>query len=339
LEARAASNLSLIPPIRVAELPVVKNLRASGDESNQAVLSWRWDVDSMHGTSRNVTAALAYAFTAGIEHLFMDAVSIDQTLSGLDLIRAVADFTALFGYVPVIAAYDSAAPLVDPELRHFLRVVRRPWIAREVRAMRYNPHKLRYVGYIAGQGADANFGFAHMLEAIWSTSFANSILYVLTGYCDMYDVSELQLIMPEYHVVLAAAAKGMSRNDVFITAAILSQLSTDDSRINGDIDIRRTALDNYTFSEVAGSAGYWSNWEIVLNGRVVGLWSEKDYTRDGTHRRKLSAVRNAHELLAAYLNVGIASDETVREEPMSPTQLENYPEDIEIIDLSSRFTT
>lgn len=62
--------------------------------------------------------------------------------------------------------------------------------------------------------------------------------------------------MPEYEVVLAAAANGMTRNHVLITAAILSQLSTDDPRINGDIDIRRTALDSYAFAQIAGSGRF-----------------------------------------------------------------------------------
>ncbi len=60
LGTRADSNPPVIRPLPLAELPVIENLRASENESDQAVLSWRWDVDSLGGASRNVAAALAY---------------------------------------------------------------------------------------------------------------------------------------------------------------------------------------------------------------------------------------------------------------------------------------
>jgi hypothetical protein len=334
---RVGSNSSLIQPVPLAQLPVIENLKISGEKDNQAVLSWRWDVDPEEGTSRNVAAALSYASGAGIEHLFIDAVSVDQALSGFDLIRSVADFTKLFGRVPAIAAYDSKA--LQEDTRHFLRVLRRPWIAREIRAMRYNPHRLRYIGHIADQGIAESFGIAHMLKRIWSTTFANSILYVLTGYCDMHDVSELALIMPEHAAVLAAASRNMSRNDALITAAILSQLSTDEFRVNGDIDIREVGFDRYSFTEVEASPGFWSNWEILLDKKPMGVWSEKDYTMDGDHRRKLSHAENALELFGAYFNVEIATGNLDQKESVPPRQLENQIEDIEIVDFSDRFAT
>jgi len=129
----------------------------------------------------------------------------------------------------------------------------------------------------------------------------------------------------------------MTRNDALITAAVLSQLSTHDFRVNGDLDIRGVKLKRYKFSSVAGSVGYWSNWEIRLDGKAVGVWSEKDYTIDGDHRRKLSAVENAQNVLAAYFNVPITAGEQETDNSTSPNRNENRLESIEIVDLSNRF--
>lgn len=337
LRTPGTSNTEINRPISLAELPVTGELLVTRAARNQAVLSWRWDVGLQTEASRNVSAALAHAFDTGIEHLFIDRVSVDQTLNSSSLIQAVSDFTKLFSQIRVIAAYDSTAPHED--YRHFLRVLRRPWIARELRVMRFNSHKLQYVGHIAEQGAETSFGFAHMLQRIWSTSFANSILYVLTGYCGMHDVAELSLIMPEQRVLLSAAADNMMRNDVLITGAILAQLSTDDPRVNGDINIRDAPLHNYAFRQIEGSVGFWSNWEILLDGKRVGTWSEKDYTRDGNTRRKLAPDENAHEVLAAFLNVDIPAWDLARDKEMSSHQLEKNLERIEVFDLSNRFAT
>ena len=336
IETHAASNLPRISPIALAKLPITEDLPPRQSVSHQAVLSWRWDVEETDGTSCNVTAVLVYASSVGIDHLFVDAVSVDQTLTGLDLMRSVAEFTSLFGKLPVIAAYDTKEPKVDT--RHFLRVLRRPWIAREILAMRKNPHQLRYIGHISGQGTADAFGFAHMVKRVWNTSFANSFLYVLTGYCDLYDVSELPLILPEYELTLTAAVGGMCRNDALISAAILSQLSKDDVRVNGDINLREVDMESYSLVPAEGSVGFWSNWEIVLDGKSVGLWSEKDYTRDGSPRRKFSANNNAHELLGVYLDVEIGSEYAIVEEDTPPHPTDNVTERIETINLADRFT-
>ena len=333
-ETQGAWKPALIKPVRIADLPVVKNVMVSGHAKNQAALSWRWDVDPKDGSSRNVAGALTYARDTGLDHLFIDVVSVDQALAGLDLARTVAEFTRLFARIPAITAYDTAISVADN--RHFLRVLRRPWIAREVREMRYSPHRIRYVSHIAGQGGEDHFGFSHMVDRIWNSSFANSFLYVLTGKCDMYDISELQFIMPEYYAVLAAASQEMPRNDALLTAAILSQLSADD-RVNGDIDIREKLFENDNFAQSAASPGYWENWQILLDGTPLGLWSEKDYTRDGDPKRKLSSVPDAYRLLAIHFNVETLGDAAVGQKLPSSGPLNNL-ENIEIIDYCRRFT-
>src|SRR4051812_27893019 len=112
--ARAYANLgvrarstALIRPVTLDDLPV-STIHILPHRRTQAILSWRWDVDSQLRASRNISAALAHAFNVGIEYLFTDFVSVDQSLAGRALIRAVADFTSLFGELRVIAAYDTS---------------------------------------------------------------------------------------------------------------------------------------------------------------------------------------------------------------------------------------
>jgi hypothetical protein len=332
--APGASHRPIRRLVSLAQLPATERLVPRAGASNQAILSWRWDVNSQNGTSRNITVAVAHASGIGVDYLFVDAVSVDQRLTGFSLVRDVADFTALFGYVPAIAAYDS--PNLADDSRHFLRALRRPWIAREIRAMRLNPHKLQYVGHIPGQGTESDFGFAHMAERIWQTSFANSILYVLTGYCDMHDVSELALIMPEHSTLLSAAAEQLPRNDALVTAALLSQLSTNDPRINEDIDLKNAAFSRYLLEQIDGSAGFWENWHILLDGKPVGTWSEKNYTRDGAARRKLSVAGDVREVLAASLGVALPDFKMAHQHEISSDELEKRLADLEVVDLSDR---
>jgi hypothetical protein len=321
--------------VRVADLPATEEIVPNATAHGQAVLSWRWDLDQRDGTSRNTSAAIAHAIDIGVEYLFIDKVSVDQSLRGRDLIEAVAAFSQLFGSIPTIAAYDTA--LAPDDYRHFLRTLRRPWIAKELLAMRYNPHKITYVGHVKDQGTDKDFGFRHMINRIWSTSFANSILYVLTGFCDMHDVSELPLIMPEHEPLLSAASNNMTREDALMTAAILSQTSTDDDRVNGDINIRDLNYQAYKFAQTEDSSGFWQNWNVLLNGEVVARWSEKDYTRDGMPRRKLSTSINAGEIFANELGVDVTPLSTGRPHESASGSADKRIEAIEVYDLSGRF--
>jgi hypothetical protein len=174
-----------------------------------------------------------------------------------------------------------------------------------------------------------------MMKRVWTTTFANSMLYVLTGYCDMHDASELALIMPEYAPILTAAADCMTRNDALLTAAILSQVSGD-PRVNGDINLRKVKLEKYVVMPAEASAGFWQNWDITLDGQRVAIWSEKDHTRDGDPRRKLTVENDAVFLISACFNLESAIANAPPMPKTSVERLEKVP-NVAIIDLSSRF--
>ncbi|KAF2649466.1 hypothetical protein K491DRAFT_721658 [Lophiostoma macrostomum CBS 122681] len=76
------------------------------DVSRIAGLSWRWDFDrnSLHDRSLNVAAAIRYAKRIRIQYLFINIISLDQTLEADLLIPQVARFGTLYATIPVIAA-------------------------------------------------------------------------------------------------------------------------------------------------------------------------------------------------------------------------------------------
>jgi hypothetical protein len=322
-------------PIRAHDLPVAEQIVPDGGSRDQAVLSWRWDVDGVDGTSRNISAAVAHAADMGVRYLFMDMVSVDQSLSGRGLIESVATFTGLFEFMPVIAAYDTVA--VAEDLRHYLRTLRRPWIAKELLAMGVNPQRIQYVGHRGDQGAGQDFGFQHMLKRVWTTTFANSILYVLTGVSDMHDVSDLALVMIEHQALLAVACKQVGREDLLMTAALASQFTTDDFRVNGDINIRGANFGVYRLVAAGSSPGFWENWDIVLDGEVVGRWSEKEHTMDGSSRRTLSRSDNAAKVFARLWGVDVVSGPRRRE--VSNDEADQRLSKVEIYNLCDRFGT
>lgn len=328
--------LNKLGGIRLLELPTTDPIVPSGLQRNHAVLSWRWDVDQQDNSSRNIAAAILHAIDARVDCLFIDKLSIDQSLKGIALIESVVAFSQLFRTVPVLAAYDT--PELTGDDRHFLRTMRRPWIATEVLEMRSNPHELSYVGHIPGQGAADSFGFRHMADRIWDTNFANSLLYVLMGFCDMHDHSELAQLMPENNFLVSAVSRTMTREDALLSAAILAQAqsSDGDERVNGDINLRQIGFKAFKFSPAESSLGYWSNWLIFLNGEVVATWSEKNFTRDGSPRRKLSPITSAAKIIGRF--VGLRSVELEADSHRhSPSEVSNpHLPPIRSFDLSDR---
>ncbi|RYP46190.1 hypothetical protein DL768_007585 [Monosporascus sp. mg162] len=125
-------------PTELVKLPV-------DDLSTVAVLSWRWDTDEEDHVSRNILSAILQAKRMGVRHLFIDVVSIDQRLTGDELLNQVVEFSMLYRRIPVIAAYDKIGA-------DFGSIMRRPWISNEIQAYRSNPTKIVYVSH-NGQGA------------------------------------------------------------------------------------------------------------------------------------------------------------------------------------------
>lgn len=324
--------------LRLSTLPVTEPIVPQNESPAHAVLSWRWDVDPREDFSRNVAAAALHATDSGIDYLFMDKVSLDQNQHGPALIRSIVRFSELFRSLPTLAAYDT--PTQARDVQRFLHTMRRPWIVSEVLHMRFSPCTVTYVGHTSDQGVAESFGFQHMMKRVWETSFANSLLYVLTGVCDMHDCAELPQLLPQHAGLLEALLRTMTREDALLAAAIISQteLPDDDDRVNGNIDIRALGFRAFRFA-IADSEGYWENWQVLLNDKAVATWSEKDFTRDGYPRRKLKPTPDARAILGEFAGfdaqVLLLPSNLGRENiSMKETKYQ-----ARVVDLSSRFAS
>lgn len=329
------TSIACLRAMRISELPVTGPIVPVAGSSSQAVLSWRWDVNDRDGISRNLAAAVLHAIRTDVQHLFIDKVSIDQKLSGIALMDVVGSFSRLFGSIPTFAAHD-IWPTPDDD-RHFLRTLRRPWIAMEILRMRGNECGIDYVGHLSDQGVATEFGFVHMVNRIWSTSFANSLLYVLTGFSSMHDMDELPLLLVDESAWLSEATCRMARPDALLAAAIVAQMKFDDDRVNGDLDIRDQPFEAFRFERIDDSLGFWCNWHVKLGDQVAATWSEKNYTRDGMHRRKLTPAVDVRQTICRH--IGFDEHEIRRmciPEPLR-NELGNERADVRLVDLSSDF--
>jgi hypothetical protein len=268
------------------------------DPSSVAVVSWRWDLDEATQTSRNASLAITQAARMGVRYLLIDLVSVDQQLRGDALMRAVTEFSDLYGRIPVIAAYDR----VGVGQTEWTRIMRRPWILREARAFLANRNRIVYIGHVRGQGTDESLGFRHMLERIWSSSFTHSILHVLCGQVGMHSPSDLSFIMPEHATLLSVAYDQMSRNDFLLTAAILAQIPMEDVRLNEEIDLAEVDFGRYSFSPAPGR-NYDSNKDIHLDGEKIATWMSHYNLNLDHHRRKLEVTRNAERIIHCVLGL------------------------------------
>lgn len=95
--------------IAAEELPTELFDSASLPFDRSAVVSWRWDREPRTGRSLNTALALKYAQESEIEFVFIDTVTIDQTLPAATFRQSVADLARLYRALPVIAAYDQPA--------------------------------------------------------------------------------------------------------------------------------------------------------------------------------------------------------------------------------------
>ena len=266
----------------------------SENSSKVAVLSWRWNTDETGRLSRNIWAALRLARQLGFHHLFVDVVSIDQRLAGSNLLREVLAFTDLYKTIPVIAAYDK----IESD---FLRTMRRPWIANEVMACRYNPTRIIYAGH-DDQGVVhgprsfhplwvdvlpvelKEFAFARMVSRIWRTGLCPSIIGVLEGSIGMHTISDLRFLMPEHSEILTIAFETMSQNDYLLTAAILSQIGWDKTPLEDspepfyffpwDFFNKRVKFDRYTIISTHISDKY-TLLNFALDDVIIAKWDHK----------------------------------------------------------------
>lgn len=265
-------------------LPVQRVALPLDKVEDAAVFSWRWDVQAADGFSVNAWLGIQRARQLGVRHLFMDMVSVNQDLDSDALIDEVVAFSRLYRLLPVIAAYDDRT--VDGPSWYW--TMRRPWILRELREMRANPHALHYVGYLQGQGSETwpvglgdtptdGYRFTDMLSRVWRSSFTHSILGVLCGRVGMYSPTHLRYLMPEHGEILAQAVAQLEHNDFLLVAAILCNMTEFDpgdprsGKVNADADISQATYSRLQLVEAEGGT-YDSNRAILLDGERIATW-------------------------------------------------------------------
>ncbi|QRD93972.1 hypothetical protein F9C07_2235569 [Aspergillus flavus] len=225
--------------------------------AQMAILSWRWDGD-LH-SSRNIASAVHLAKAMSIKYLFVDQISVDQTLDGDALIERVSAFSTMYKTITVIVAYDKADE--DSE-----KTVYRPWIFSEMRLYRYNPGQIIYVSH-SNQGSKRNYNIFTVIPPIlgdlwsydfgkhlglnWAATILETITRVLCEDIEMMSICDFMFIMPPYARVLSTAYETMSRNDYLLTAVLLCR-SHERPSVRLCLDINEMDYKRYRFSKTRG---------------------------------------------------------------------------------------
>jgi hypothetical protein len=288
-----------------------------------AVVSWLWDGDLRTKGSWNIASVVNVAKRRGIRYLFIDTISIDQTLPVDDLIEQVVAFSTLYTKITVLAAYDKTGD----DWRHMKSTVLRPWILNEIRLFRQNSGTIIYAGHArqgcmhAGQIGEggigvrlAAYGVSHkdsyfklLLETIWCTSFIESIIGVLLEDVGMSSTLDFKYIIHAYSHILSVAYEQMERNDYLLTTAILCHaLRKDDLAEKGfriKRNIEKLRYCRYSFTAVSdGSNGVWEYYKIFLDGTKVALWRAHRYDQR-LHSQKLDKLPSTDRVIFAALGL------------------------------------
>lgn len=267
------------------------------DTERMAVLSWRWDlIETPQQASRNVYVAIQEALGQGMDYLFMDMVSIDQTLEGDSLIQEVVAFSELYAHLPVMATYDKADTTDE-----WIRTMRRPWIFHETTLYRHNPTHITYVAHIKGQG-DSGFGFEHMIDMVWRTSINRTIVYVLLDELGMGNIADFRYILFKDEAILAAAHEKMSRNDYLLTAALLATDPELTPRLNDNQTIESAEFEQYSLGEEIGTGLIYQR-DIVLGDTKVAEWHQTGMNNQGDLRYKMYCEATLRDVLRQYLGI------------------------------------
>jgi hypothetical protein len=272
----AASGHNL--PVEWVEFPA-----RSDDVPKTAVVSWRWDTDQGK-PSENLKHAFRQAKVSRVSHLFIDIVSIDQSLQSEDLIRQVLLFANLYRAVPVIAAYDKKGDDFD-------MTVERPWIWLEANNFRNNPYKITYVGHnrqgcaempyptdeaIKRWGRKSYMCFHHKLDLVWGFGLSQTIFGLLFKKVEMISISDLKFIMPVFAPILTIAYQKLSREDYLLTAAILCKTKDDDTLVTDGYkyEFQTLKFDRYSLNNVTPSKNPDPETEICIDGRRIAIMTE-----------------------------------------------------------------
>jgi hypothetical protein len=303
---------------QLRDLPVRALDATNIDPSSVAILSWRWDVDESR-RSLNLELGVMEALRLNLDALFVDLISVDQSLQGDELLRAVDNFTSLFQRFPVIAAYD-----VDPdavatpertiggrrtdERPTWQSTIRRPWIAKEIKLYGRTLNPITYVGYVSTQGTNRATGFAPMFQKVMADPYTRTVIEVLFGRTSMYNLSDFKFILPEFAGLLGEACRVLTVNDFLLVVAVLSMHSVGETTIDGEDDLYRMQFDRIRFDSVESSFQYDFHSDIYLDDFVIARYVNRYDAYIDVYRRGLMAHEGAENRIRKALGVAEERD-------------------------------
>jgi hypothetical protein len=339
--------------IRLDDVPTARVALASVRAAEVAVLSWRWDVDPQSNASRNVYVACQEAKRQGVRYLLLDRVTVDQDVSDQDMLEERLAFSLLYQELPVLAAYDRASDGYAPTAKvhgeqvalgsELSRIMRRPWIAHEIKLYRCNPTRVTYVGHLPSLASVEDDGFPRMAKVIWESSMCQTVLYVLGGTVGMHHIEDFRFLVPQHSDLLAIAHVRMSRNDYLLCTALLvgrderrvldpeDPIWGPDLRVNNDQTVLGVSFDQFRIGEAYSpddlphTQDYYTRYDIFLGDHVVGRWQTRHKFYPFPDLKVWFAIEDsAEEIIRAFLRMGEAlANEQGTQIPMTP---EDCPE-------------
>ena len=287
-----------------------RNVKRS-DFNRAAVLSWRWDRDVFNGRSRNIALALHYAMQNHIEFLFLDLVTVDQTLKPEELLNKVAALSGLYRELPVIVAGDRP----DVPKEEWDRTFRRPWLLHETRSYALNAAGITYLGYRDTTSSDAPEDFGEEVERVRRSGFAIYVFYVLWGYIGMQDPGDFRYILRPFFSLFTYLNERMYRDDylfsVFLICAIHepTQMVESESgefdngyRINfGDMRLETRSFVRFSIGDSEPSRFYETKRTISLDGYPVAEWRKK--MTSSFDRNWIKVLPDADRLIFDVMNL------------------------------------
>lgn len=297
------------------------------DTQRCRILSYRWDFSSSN-CSKNILVAIEYCIKKKLDYLFLDVVSVDQSLPRDQLIQRVAGLKSLYSTMPVIAAYDNET---DDYLVH---TIRRPWITSEVLAYAQNPLGVEYLSFMQQQGCGRietitgtpyiTDTFDDLLKSSISAGLANSAMLLLSGVTKNFNVSDFGLICPPLADVVDSDLIGLSEGDRLLLIAMLlfaqKPISGRAGRISYSIpertepvilEMRGANIDNHvcvkpallSLVQIEEGPPYSITFQGQLLGHLRTKPSYREFTSIASHENRLLLKDNACRLIFELLGV------------------------------------
>lgn len=269
-------------PIDIVDVTASRNVKI------MAVLSWRWDVE-VGAVSRNLHSAVIYARYAGIKHLFIDLVSIDQGLDPQSLIDEVNAFSQLYSTLRAIKSYDTPGESMSIGTR-------RPWIYHEQRLIKQSAQLAVSVRHSTKFNKWKD-GLDQMARTFDRTFFQTAVL-VLNKSIKWDKHEDFRFLMPPIAGPLMQLLRMMTNEDYLLSVAILSALNDPHKMwAPSDAKIHRIEYVRYAFRPWTSKCGY----DVLLDEVKIATW----WTLIPYQLKKFQFVEGARDIVLTRLGVAV----------------------------------